>query len=177
MEETDGWWEEGRSYIRHETPMLAVWGKEVVVVTPGCQDIVTLVDKEGNVSGGFNRLTMAAINPHTTQARGRSCADCHTSSKTVGLGEGMVWKKEGEYHFTPLNSGIETPFGTTVPLDAYVSMDGEALQNSSRSDLRPFNGEELRRILRVGECLGCHEQTDTLFANYTKEMQCPKWNE
>jgi hypothetical protein len=177
LQETDGWWEEGRSYIRYEQPMLAVWGEKIVVVTPGCQDIVTLVDQEGNVTGGFNRLTMAAINPHTIQAKGRSCADCHASSKTVGLGEGMVWKEEGEYRFTPVNNGIETPFGTTVPLDAYVSMDGEPLQNSSRPDLRPFNGEELRRILRVGECLGCHEQNDPVFANYSQTMQCPEWKE
>ncbi|RWX48356.1 hypothetical protein VT98_11645 [Candidatus Electrothrix communis] len=50
--------------------MLGVWGDKVVIVTPGCQDIVTLIDKDGKVEGGFNRFTMAAINPHTTQAKG-----------------------------------------------------------------------------------------------------------
>ena len=39
----EGWWSEGRSYIRYERPILAVWGKKVVIVTPGCQDIITLI--------------------------------------------------------------------------------------------------------------------------------------
>ncbi len=101
LQETPGWWEEGRSYIRYEKPMLAVWADEVVVVTPGCQDLVTLIDEKGEREGGFNRFTMAAINPHTIQAKGRDCKDCHASPKTVGLGEGTVVKKDGKWSFSP----------------------------------------------------------------------------
>ena len=42
---------------------------------------------------------MAAINPHTIQAKGRSCKDCHAEPKTIGLGEGTVVKKEGQWQF------------------------------------------------------------------------------
>ena len=156
LEETPGWWEEGRSYIRYEEPMLGVWGDKVVIVTPGCQDVVTMIDEEGNVSGGFNRFTMAAINPHTTQLKGRTCKDCHMSSKTVGLGEGTVTKENGKWEFYPVDRGVDTLPGRTVGLDTFVTIDGEPLQNGSRENLRPFNGEELRRILRVGLCLQCH---------------------
>jgi hypothetical protein len=150
----------------------------VVIVTPGCQDVVTLVDKEGKVSGGFNRFTMAAINPHTTQTKGRSCAECHAEPKTVGLGEGTVSKKDGEWRFTPLDQGIDTLEGRTVGLDTFVTIDGKPLQHGSRPDLRPFNGEELRRILRVGLCLQCHQDLkDPAYVNYDPKRPCPVFKE
>ena len=176
LEETPGMWEEGRSYIRYEKPMLALWKDEVVIVTPGCQDIVTLIDKEGKVTGGFNRFTMAAINPHTTQAKGRDCADCHQSTKTVGLGEGTVSIDEnGVWSFAPLDQGVDTLEGQTVPFDAFVNIDGEALQHGSRPDLRPFNKEELQRILKVGQCVSCHDQyEDPIWREYTRETKCSR---
>ena len=142
LKETAGMWEEGRSYIRYERPMLGVWKDEVVVVTPGCQDIVTVVNAEGSVDKSFDRVTMAAINPHTTQAKGRECADCHASTKTVGLGEGTIVERNGVLEFRGIDQGIETSAGVTVPFDAYVTLAGKPLQHSSRADLRPFNGKE-----------------------------------
>ena len=178
LKETPGWWEEGRSYIRYEKPMLAVWGNEVVIVTPGCQDVVTLLDKDGNIEGGFNRFTMAAINPHTTQAKGRSCADCHNSTKTVGLGEGTVVKKDGKWKFYPVDQGVDTLEGRTVGFDTFVTIDGKQLQHGSRENLRPFNGEELKRILRVGLCLRCHpDYDDPAYNNYDPARKCPVYQE
>jgi len=178
LKETPGWWEEGRSYLRYEQPTLAVWDNEIVVVTPGCQDIVTVIDEAGQVTESFNRLTMAAINPHTTQAKGRSCRDCHASPKTVGLGEGTVWPAEGEYRFDAAGRGVRSTAGETVALDAYVAIDGTPLQHSSRPDLRPFNREEIARILRVGRCLECHvEPLDPIYKGSFREKRCPVFEE
>lgn len=178
LEESEGWWEEGRSYIRYEKPMLGVWGDEVVIVTPGCQDVVTLVDEKGNVDGGFNRFTMAAINPHTTQAKGRACVDCHSSPKTLGLGEGTVIKKDGKWSFVPVDQGVETLEGRTVGFDNFVTIDGTQLQHGSRENLRPFNGEEIKRILRVGLCLPCHtEYDDPMYRAYDAQRPCPVYQE
>ncbi len=178
LEETPGWWEEGRSYIRYEQPMLAIWKDEVVIVTPGCQDIVTLIDEQGEAEGGFNSLTMAALNPHTTQAKGRDCADCHASTKTVGLGEGTAWQENGQWHFKPLDQGVQTDAGRTPPLDAFVTIDGQPLQKRSRPDLRPFNREELVRILRVGQCLPCHKSyDDPAYTSYSLDKKCPVFKE
>ncbi len=172
-EQTEGLWEEGRSYIRYERPMLGVWKDEIVVVTPGCQDIVTVVDKNGKIDKSFDRFTMAAINPHTTQAKGRECVDCHASTKTVGLGEGKVFLREGELVFESINQGVVTSAGTTVPFDAYVTIDGEPLQHSSRSTLRPFDKSELRAILRVGLCVRCHDRyDDTIWKDYNGQTVC-----
>ena len=174
--ETSGLWREGRSYLRYEKPMLALWNDRVVIVTPGCQDIVTEVDKKGEAKSKFNRLTMAAINPHTIQAKGRACADCHAEAKTVGLGEGKIsFAPGGELVFTGIGQGLMTPAGRIPPFDAYVDIDGRPLQKSSRPGLRPFNKEELRRILRVGLCLNCHgDYRDTAWKKYNGQPKCPK---
>ncbi len=175
LEETDGLWEEGRSYIRYEKPMLGVWSDKVVIVTPGCQDIVTVVDKEGDIEKSFNRFTMAAINPHTTQAKGRSCIDCHGSTKSLGLGEGTLFEKDGKLVFKGLDQGVDTHSGRTVPFDGYVELDGNPLQYSSRPELRPFNGKELRAILRVGQCVGCHDSyEDKIWEKYTLDTVCTR---
>lgn len=178
LEETPGWWEEGRSYLRYERPTLAVWKNEVVIVTPGCQDIVTLIDEQGQPEKKFNSLTMAALNPHTTQKKGKNCEECHTKTKTMGLGEGTAWKENGKWHFSSIDQGVETDVGTTPPLDAYVDINGHPLQKSARPDLRPFNKEELARILRVGQCLPCHKDyNDPVYKNYTLEKKCPVFKE
>ncbi len=178
LTETAGWWIEGRSSLRYERPMLAVWADEVVIVTPGCQDIVSVVNAQGEPEQQFNSLTMAAINPHTTQTRGRSCADCHQSPKTMGLGEGTVWREAGEWRFTAAAQGLVTAAGVTPPLDAYVGIDGTPLQKSARPDLRPFNKEELARILRVGLCIDCHQEyTDPAYRRYTPATTCPVYRE
>ena len=173
-QETAGQWQEGRSYIRYEKPMLGVWDDEIVVVTPGCQDIVTLLDAQGKLAGGFNRSTMAAINPHTTQAKGRSCVDCHASPKTVGLGEGTLFMKDGRMQFAGLDQGVATHAGQVVPFDAFVDLAGKARQKSSRPGLRPFNATELQAILQVGRCVGCHDQyDDPLWYQYKPGLSCP----
>jgi hypothetical protein len=178
MTQTEGWWSEGRSYIRYERPTLAVWGKKVVIVTPGCQDIITLLDEDGGEDSQFNSFTMAAISPHTTQAKGRSCVECHTKTKVMGLGEGRVYREDGQWQFAGIDQGVETAKGMTPPLDAFVTIEGEPLQRGSRADLRPFNKEELGRILRVGLCLECHaEYGDKAWKGYTSETNCPVWKD
>lgn len=173
--ETAGLWQEGRSYIRYERPMLAVWQDEIVVVTPGCQDIVTSVDKEGEIDNHFNRFTMAAINPHTTQAKGRECQDCHASTKTVGLGEGTVVMRDGKLTFERIDRGVDTSAGRTPPFDGFVNLDGEPLQHGSRANLRPFNGRELQAVLRVGLCAGCHDRyDDPAWREYSGKSVCPR---
>ena len=175
LKETPGWWEEGRSYLRYEKPALALWAGRVVIVTPGCQDIVTLVNADGTPGSRFTSLTMAALAPHTTQARGRSCAGCHADPKTLGLGPGTVrLNGSGAFTFTPATGGVETADGMTPPLAAFVTIDGRALQKTSRPDLRPFNAAELARILKVGLCLDCHEQRmdDPAFRAYRGDKTC-----
>jgi len=173
LEQTEGRWEEGRSYIRYRKPMLGVWDDEIVIVTPGCQDIVTLFDEEGRLEDSFNRFTMAAINPHTTQEKGRACNDCHGSTKTVGLGEGTLSVVDDQISFRALDQGLNTEAGPTPPMDGFVALDGTQLQHGSRENLRAFSGEELKKILRVGLCAGCHDSyDDPIWKSYNENSIC-----
>lgn len=175
LTQTAGRWEEGRSYIRYRTPMFGVWKDEIVIVTPGCQDIVTLVDEDGKLEGSFNRFTMAAINPHTTQEKGRECIDCHGSTKTVGLGEGTLSVVDNEIVFSPVDTVTQTEAGEMVGLDSFVALDGTQLQHGSRPDLRAFNGAELKAILRVGLCVDCHDSyQDPIWATYNDQTICSR---
>jgi hypothetical protein len=139
---------------------------------------VTIIDKKGEIEKSFNRFTMAAINPHTTQAKGRTCVDCHASTKSLGLGEGTIFTKDGEMVFEGVNQGVDTHAGTTVPFDGYVTLDGKPLQYSSRPELRPFNGKELKAILRIGQCVGCHDSYgDEIWKQYTQDTVCKRTGE
>jgi hypothetical protein len=139
---------------------------------------VTVIGRDGKVEKKFNSLTMAALNPHTTQKTGRACEECHTNPKAMGLGAGTAWKEDGQWRFTPLDQGVETGAGQTPPLDGYVKIDGTPLQKSARPELRPFNGEELARILRVGQCLPCHKSyEDPVYKNYDKKRKCSVFEE
>jgi len=171
--ETPGWWQEGRSYIRYEQPALGVWNNRVMPITPGCQDVVTLQDAKGQEERSFFSFTMAAIDPHTTQRKGRDCASCHTQPKALGLGQGTAWQEGGRWQFEPVSQPLATSAGATPRLDAYVTIDGTALQKSFRPNLRPFNQDELGRILTVGTCLPCHPAiTDKAYQPYALR-QCP----
>ena len=174
--ETAGRWREGRSYMRYEKPMLAVWDNRVVIVTPGCQDMVSEINKKGEAVEKLNRFTMAAINPHTIQAKGRACIDCHAEPKAVGLGEGKIGlAADGKLVFTGIAQGEITPSGPMPAFDAYVDIDGQPLQRGSRPGLRPFNKEELRRILRVGLCVNCHgDYQDAAWKGYDDTTKCPR---
>ncbi|NOX26173.1 MAG: amino acid ABC transporter substrate-binding protein [Deltaproteobacteria bacterium] len=175
LKETPGWWEEGRSYIRYEQPALGIWDNRVMPVTPGCQDMVTLKDKRGKITRSFYSFTMAAIDPHTTQATARKCEGCHMSPKTLGLGQGTVWLDHGKWRFSPATQGINTPTGKTPPLDAFVTIDGTALQKGFRPSMRPFNRVEIDRILRVGLCLPCHDSIrDKIYHPFKPDAICPK---
>jgi len=73
---------------------------------------------------------------------------------------------------------VDTLKGRTVGFDSFVSIDGKQLQHGSRDNLRPFNGDELKRILRVGLCLKCHrDYNDAAYKNYDPKRPCPVYNE
>jgi len=182
MKETPGWWDEGRSYLRYEQPALGIWHNRVMPITPGCQDVVTLQDKEGKGERSFSSFTMAAIDPHTTQKGARPCASCHSSTKTVGLGLGTAWQEGGGWRFEAATLPLATSAGETPRLDAFVTIDGVALQKSFRPNLRPFNREELARILTVGTCLPCHPRLGDQAYAWDQERgtmshdRCPQGN-
>ena len=106
----------------------------------------------------FRRL-FAPVAPHTTSLKGRSCLSCHLNSLALGLGKGkldLVPTKAGlQWRFKPLMEDLPQD---GLPADAWTDFDRLRLPPvSTRTNARPLTPIEMRRVLRVGACLGCHQ--------------------
>lgn len=140
--------------------------------------MVSFLDERGKQEREFVRFTVSKMDPHTTQKKGRSCEDCHLDSRSLGLGTGSISLKSGQWEFTPAMKLAGTPFKQAT--DSFVDIAGKPLVNTSRPGLRPFNGEELDRILYVGQCLPCHRDfKDPVMQNWKphgKQTACNYFN-
>ena len=105
-----------------------------------------------------------SLNPHSTGTKVRSCESCHLSPKTLGLGEGDLSigaNNTGKNDsLIPLNHSDERVKASEFDPEAKVSMRGEILAGSHQLKARPFNQKEIVRILKVGNCIPCHDQYD-----------------
>ena len=113
-----------------------------------------------NTSSGSNLAY--SLNPHSTGTKVRSCESCHLSPKTLGLGKGDL--KIGANNtgkndsLIPLNRLDEKTQASVFDPQAKVSIRGEVLAGSHQLKARPFNQKEIIRILRVGNCIPCHDR-------------------
>ncbi len=127
-------------------------------IVPG---MIMELDRNRTVGGPpdpvFLRL-YAPMAAHTISRESRSCPSCHNNPVALGFGRGdlryEVSGAHGRWRFTP-EHGLSPQDG--LPADAWSGfLQNRAGLVSTRDDVRPFNVEEQRRILRVGACLTCH---------------------
>lgn len=114
-----------------------------------------------------------SLNPHSTGTKVRSCESCHLSPETLGLGEGDLKigsNNTGKNDFlVPLNSSDKLLNASVFDPEAKVSMRGESLAGTHQAKARLFNQEEIIRILKVGNCIPCHDQyDDPIYQNIKK---------
>src|SRR5665647_376554 len=169
---TEGLWQESRDYYRFDKPTLGINAlQRVSVVVPGCQVVFTELDPAGKPLAQSDKkvfrgpelghgIVSTPISPHTTRPEVRSCQECHADPKTLGIGQG--WFKAGERWeentFVPwLKPGIN-PLG--FAWESLIDPTGQPLAASTHVGARPFNAEELKRLLRVAPCLPCHGRYD-----------------
>ena len=149
-------WRETRSYLRWETPVLGINSEnKVAPFIPGCQVIFTQIGKDGKAEL-HNKIFITKnltygiahnpIQPHTISREPRSCEDCHSSRKALGLGTGI---------YNARKNGLDIDF----ELERIVDEEGKQIQATSHVGARPFNKEEQQRIQRVNVCTGCHSLT------------------
>lgn len=157
-EKTPGQFRESRSYIRFSKPTLGINASGMVAPFSPCQVFVSVFDRKGDYvhEESLNTLTMTSFDPHTTQKGSRSCHDCHGDPKSLGFGEGILYKKEKEWRFRPTYDAQSSGMGIDFPLDAFVDINGKPAQLTSRKGARPFNQEEIGKILDVDGCFPCH---------------------
>lgn len=134
-------------------------GKEVIPVIPGM--IMTIdvgsFDRRLHDSLIFHRLFAPAAS-HTTQTTGRDCKSCHNNPVALGFGEGeleyVLNDDTGKWLFKPK---YQNNSNDDLPEDAWTGFLEERHGTvSTRTNVRPFNVEEQKRILTVGACLTCH---------------------
>lgn len=118
---------------------------------------------------------MSWMDPHTTQKEGRQCKDCHTDSRSLGLGKGVISFSLDGLGFIP-DLGRDKVMKIDHGLDAFVDIEGRSLVHTSRQGLRPFSKGEIDSILYVGFCLECHRGfSDPVMKNWShgkKETPC-----
>ena len=117
-----------------------------------------------------------ALNPHSIQKQARSCTSCHLSAKTLGLGEGdlKIGKNStGKNDFVdPLNRSDKMLKASQFDPQAKVSMRGESLAGTHQPTARTFNQKEINRILRVGNCIPCHDSyEDPIYQDIKKSYR------
>jgi len=153
-------WQESRSYLRWETPVLGInsEGKVSPFIT-GCQAIFTHIGKDGKAvdlnkvyqtAHGHYGIAHNPIQPHTISKKPRTCENCHSQPKALGLGSGHYYSKF---------NGLDIPF----ELERIVDEDGNQIQATSHVGARPFNKEEIEKIKRINLCQSCHQETPTEF--------------
>lgn len=150
-------WEESRSYLRWETPILGINSKgKVSPFMPGCQVVLTQVDsgskknltnnKVFTTVDGTSGMMHNQIQPHTITKSSRTCVDCHMNRKTLGLGGG----------YYDVKSNFPEGGGPAFELERIVDEEGKQLQGTAHEGSRPFNKAEQQRISRIGTCIACH---------------------
>ncbi len=147
-------WLETRSYLRWESPALGINAEgKVAPFVPGCQAIFTQIAPDGKPTfhnkvfttyDGLSGIATNPIQPHTVTKEARNCEDCHSNRKALGLGTGIYDSKA---------NGLDIPF----ELERIVDEEGRQLQATSHYGARPFNKEELERIVRINACASCHD--------------------
>ncbi len=169
---TKGKWMELRSYLRYESPALAVgYNEKIMPTAPGCQVITTIYDK--NITDeGFHSFAYAAWDPHTTQKESRGCVDCHFNPQTLGMGAGILDIKDNNITFQPFYNSLESGLPINYPIDSLVSKDGQQFQSFSRDKARGFNQKEVSKIVEVYKCIVCHKDwDDKIYENFDKSKK------
>ena len=166
---TDGQWMEKRSYLRYESPALAIgYNQKIMPTAPGCQVIMSIYDKKGDITKDrFHAMAYAAWDPHTTQKQVRSCKDCHINPQTLGIGAGTLYIDKNSTSFIPYWDASRDGMDMEYPIDALVSVDGEQFQTFSRESARGFNQKEIGKIVGAYRCILCHDSySDKIYRDY-----------
>ena len=171
---TNGQWLELRSYLRYETPALAIgYNKKIMPTAPGCQVLMDIYEKNGTHKKPFHSFAYAAWDPHTTSKESRSCKDCHFKPQAIGLGAGRLDIKSGNITFTPLYQSQKNGLPIEYPIDALIDKSGKEFQTFSRESARGFNQQEVKKIVNAYKCIICHDKwSDNIYRdfNMSKKM-------
>ncbi|MGQ9644336.1 MAG: hypothetical protein ACUVT3_10805, partial [Ignavibacterium sp.] len=158
--EIKGSWIETPSDFYVDYPVLGIKkdksGKEIIdTFIPGM--IIKLENLKTDRNKKIFKRLFAPTFSHTINKEGRSCKSCHNSSLALGYGKGKLsYSKNGKWIYKAQFTNNKED---NLPKDAWIGFMKTRDKNSTtRTNARPFNIEEQKRILLVGACLTCHEE-------------------
>ena len=148
------WQEKGNHYLA-EYPSLGVVKKDgnktIKTFSPG---MVMHLQKAGNIKSKFIRL-FAPVSAHTISEKGKTCIDCHNNPVALGYGRGELKYLNKKWTFKPKFPMEEDG----LPQDAWIGfLTTDTKNKTTRTNARPFNLNEQKRMLKVGSCLTCHQE-------------------
>jgi len=192
-------WNPFQFTMKHEEPALMIGPRGKVVpmlsqpphtltVVDQQEQVVPVIDGKGDSPGGYRHweFTNSAGNsgsnlaygtqPHSVSKKVRSCQSCHLSPKTLGMGEGDLRIKKsssGKYdQFNPLVRTNRVLNKSKFGPQAKINQRGQAIAGSGQPGARPFNQEEITRILKVGNCIPCHSRySDKIYQDMEKSYK------
>ena len=141
---------ESKEFVRFEDPSLCKNGEgRISPAIPGAYNSVTVLDKKSNillenhkyiVPGTKKQYASAVLplQPHTISDKSRSCENCHTNVKAMGMGIGTLNQQYDDTNFLDENGTQLRSVGSHFKLSAPLSKD-----NRDKVD-------------RSGICLSCH---------------------
>ncbi len=184
------------------TPVLMIGPRgKVAPMFPQPDRTLTLLDEQGNPMAalaengdahgryrdweftnpqGYSGSNLAyAANPHSVGKKVRSCASCHLSPEALGLGKGDIeWGKKSSGKndlMKPIVRSDIVKHKSGFAPAATVNVRGEPLAGTTQTGARPFNQREITRILRVGNCIPCHDKyNDRIYRNMKKSYAFEK---
>ena len=155
-----GSWNEIPSDFYVDYPVLGVrkdkTGIEIIdTFIPG---MVFTIDKFKNQQTKIFKRLFAPTFSHTINKSGRSCKSCHNNPQALGYGKGKLeYSAKGKWKFFPL---FENHSEDNLPKDAWIGfLKTRGETSTTRTYTRPFTIKEQKRILLVGACLTCHEES------------------
>ena len=186
--ETKGDWMETPSYYLTGAPTLGI-----KMITEPDDSIKNLVDtfipgmiltihKKGlNPKSLVDKNTIfrrfyAPASPHTITKEGRSCESCHNDPVALGYGRGKLdYVKQGNsgrWIFSPKFPLIKYD---GLPEDAWIGfLKTRNKDAATRTNVRPFNVTEQKKILTVGACLTCHNGNSRPMKEFLDTGNMPK---
>lgn len=132
-------------------------------IEPAVPGMILTIDhdsfKGDSLEGTSFKRLYAPNSPHTIGRESRTCVSCHANPSALGYGKGKLeldvtetntrWSFQPEYAENAHDG---------LPEDAWIPFLGlpKTEVYSTRSDFRPLDRDEQKRILMVGACLKCH---------------------
>ena len=194
-----GSWNPYQFTMTHEEPALMVGPRGKVVpmlaqpphtltVLDSQKKKVPVIDGHGDSRGDYRHWEFTngagysgsnlvyGTQPHSVSKHVRSCESCHLSPQALGLGEGDLRIKRnvsGRYdRFNPLVRSNRVLNKSKYGPRTKVTQQGQAIAGAGQPGARPFNQEEITRILKVGNCIPCHSRySDRIYRDMEKSYQ------